>query len=167
MNLEVALSITLVAVGLLLSIRHFRLTRTVSYIERFNSVDMIETRAKVDEWTASSTDDEERLRKLEENHLLNAHVKAFLNLLTELAIAHRYGLLIPEVTFQLWYPAVPEQWERLRFYIVSNRNRGIEIGVNFEIFYRDMVRYRSDWKRRFPILGHLFRVRRLPRRSPE
>ena len=116
MNLEVALSITLVAVGLLLSIRHFRLTRTVSYIERFNSVDMIETRAKVDEWTASSTDDEERLRKLEENHLLNAHVKAFLNLLTELAIAHRYGLLIPEVTFQLWYPAVVNGGQKPRLF---------------------------------------------------
>ena len=53
----------LVMGGLWLTVRHFKLARTVSYIERFNDPGMIETRAAVDAWLSSSDSDEHGLEK--------------------------------------------------------------------------------------------------------
>lgn len=118
--------------GLYYTIHHFKIVRTVSYIERMNHPDMVEVRAAVDKWLASGCTDEERLYELEKDLVLKARIRTFANMITELAIAYRYRTIDRSLTLEIWDPLIPKYWGKMRFYFEDQRARGIALGHNFE-----------------------------------
>ncbi len=122
----------LVVGGFWLTVRHFKIARTVSYIERFNHPDMVATRAAVDSWLQSSEADEPRIERAKADPVLNVQILTFLNLFVEVGIAHRYRTLNRTVAFDLWSQLVPEYWRKLRFYVEHSRTEGRDIASAFE-----------------------------------
>ena len=133
------ITLTMGFIGLFFTIRHFKVVRTVSYIERMNHPNMADIRARVDEWLESGRPDDERLAQLEKDFALNARVRLFYNTIAELAIAYHYGTINRRMTLEIWDPLIPEYWEKLRFYVLHRRSQGAAIGFHFEalaaIFY--------------------------------
>lgn len=99
--ISLLITTTMGLLGLYYTIRHFKIVRTVSYIERMNHPSMIEVRAAIDKWLNSDRSDEERLSKLEKNLLLDSQVRTFYNLITELAIAYRYRTIDRNLTLEI------------------------------------------------------------------
>ena len=146
---ELLIAPILVVAGLLLTHRHFKIARTVSYIERFNNPGMVGTRAKVDEWLESSSDDERRIVAATDDSVLKASIFAFLNLFVELGIAYRYGLLNRKVAFDMWDQLVPEYWKKLEFWVRHNRLQGRDIAQAFEDLAKEMNQAKQSvfWSR--------------------
>lgn len=64
-----ALTVASIAYG----IRHFRITRAMSYIERMNASGMAGIRGAIDEWLAGPGTDREKFEQAERDHQLNAN----------------------------------------------------------------------------------------------
>ena len=141
-----AIGPVLIVIGLLVSIRHFKAARTVSYIERFNHPDMASTRATVDVWLASSTSDDERYQAAKDDPELDAKINAFMNIFTELGIAYRFGLLDKKIAFAIWDVLAPNYWVKLKFYIEASRHEGRGIAFSFEYFAREISPYEEPLK---------------------
>ena len=115
-------------IGLWWGIREFKISKAVSYIERLNSPDMAEVRAKVDEWIESSSNVEERQIALQNDLKLRSDVRLLYNLLTELAISYKYRLVNRRVTRELWNPLLPQYANDLQPYIAFEGKRGMDLG---------------------------------------
>lgn len=137
-----------VAVGLLISIQQFKLSRTMDYMKHLCDPSVIDTRAKVDAWLSSSEDDNIRLQALENDHELHAHVKAFLSFCNQVSIAYRFGTLNNKMAFDIWFPLIPTYWDRLHFYILWRRANGYPIGHNFENFAKDIRAFQNSQNNR-------------------
>ena len=74
-DLGSVVGIFFVVIGLVISIQQFKFSRTMDYMRHICDPSVIDTRAKVDAWLASSEDDSTRLQALENDHELHAHVK--------------------------------------------------------------------------------------------
>jgi hypothetical protein len=133
-----------VAVGLLLSIQQFKFSRTMDYMKHLCDPSVIDTRAKVDAWLASSDDDNIRLQALEDDHNLHAHVKAFLSFCNQVSIAYRFGTLHNKMAFDIWFPLIPSYWDSLHFYILWRRANGYPVGHNFEDFAKDIRAFQNN-----------------------
>ncbi len=142
-DLGSVLGIFFVVIGLLISIRQFQFSRTIDYMRHLCDSSVINTRAKVDAWLASSEDDSVRLQALENDYELHAHVKAFLSFCNQVSIAYRFGTLNNKMAFDIWFPLIPIYWERLHFYILWRRANGYPIGYNFEKFARDIRAFQN------------------------
>lgn len=75
--LEPFITVAMGAIGLYVTIRHFKVVRTLSYIERMNKPSMAEVRARVDAWLDSGLPDAERLAQLKTDFGLRSHVNIF------------------------------------------------------------------------------------------
>lgn len=146
-NLGSVVGLFFVAVGLLISIQQFKLSRTMDYMRHLCDPSVIDTRAKVDAWLLSSEEDDTRLQILEKDHELHAHVKAFLSFCNQVSIAYRFGTLYNKMAFDIWFPFIPNYWERLHFYILWQRANGYPVGHNFEQFAKDIRAFQSDTSR--------------------
>ena len=141
-----AVGTVLVVASLAMTVRHFKIARAVSYIERFNTPSMIEVRSKVDEWLSSAESDAARLAALEQRPELRVAVLTFLNLFTELGIAYKFRLLNRKVMFEMWDVLVPEYWSKLKFFVQHERDKGRAVGAAFEYLAADLARYASRKK---------------------
>lgn len=65
-----------------LTIRHFKTSKTISYIERLNSVDMVEIRASIDEWLSLEKSDEEKCEIANKDKELAAQLTIWMNIFT-------------------------------------------------------------------------------------
>ncbi|MFM9966766.1 MAG: hypothetical protein ACKV2Q_36805 [Planctomycetaceae bacterium] len=135
---------TMGLLGLYFTVRHFKIVRTVSYIERMNHPNMAEVRTRVDQWLDSGRTDEERLRELQEDFALRARVRMFYNMITELAIAYRYRTISRKLTLEIWDPLVPEYWEKMQFHIQDTRAKGVSVGHNFEYLANEFHKSRRN-----------------------
>jgi hypothetical protein len=139
-----------VAFGLLLSIRQFKFSRTMDYMGHLCDPDVVQTRARVDAWLASSPENNVRLQALKDDHELHAHVRAFLSFCNQVSIAYRFGTLHNKMAFEIWFPFIPKYWDSLSFYILSRRNNGDPIGDNFEKFAKDIRAFQSSKNSKVP-----------------
>ena len=137
------ITLTMGLIGLFITIRHFKVVRTVSYIERMNHPNMADIRACVDEWLASGISDDERLAQLKKNFALHARVRLFYNTIAELAIAYHYGTINRKMTLEIWEPLISEYWEKLRFYVLHRRSQGAAIGFHFEALAKTFEKHRN------------------------
>ncbi len=142
-DLGTVIGIFFVAAGLMLSIQQFKFSRTMDYMEHLSDPSIIETRAIVDEWLASSNDDNERIEALNKDHKLHIHVRAFLSFCNQIAIAYRFGAIHKAMAFDIWFPFVPYYWEKLEFYILWRRSQGYKVGENFERFTKDIQTFQA------------------------
>lgn len=142
-DLGSVVGIFLVASGLWFSVQQFKLNRTMEYMEYLSNPELVETRAAVDAWLESSNDDNVRLKALEDDHKLHAHIRAFLSFCNQISIAYRYGAIYKKMAFEIWFPFIPRYWEKFEFYILWRHSQGHVIGESFEQFAKDILQFQS------------------------
>lgn len=142
-DLVTVVGIFFVAAGLMLSIQQFKFSRTMDYMGHLSDPSMIETRTLVDEWLASSNDDNTRIQALEKDRKLYSHVRVFLSFCNQIAIAYRFGAIHKSMAFNIWFPFVPYYWDQLKFYILWQRSQGYKVGENLENFAKDIQAFQS------------------------
>ncbi len=115
-----------------LTVRHFKTTKTISYIERLNTSEMASIRAEIDEWINSDKTDKEKCIHANQNKDLNAKVMMWINIFTEIGISYKKKIIRRRLTRELFYPMIPKYWNDLYFYIDYRRKQGYPIGFYFE-----------------------------------
>ena len=95
-----ALTPSILAIGLYITIRHFKYVREISYIERFNTTRFMAVRTKVANWLNSDLKEEEKLKLLDSDMDLRHNFLLLYNLLTEVGIAYKFGLIDKEITLK-------------------------------------------------------------------
>jgi len=130
--IPIATTLTVFLVGLYFTIRHFKIIRTVTYIERMNNPSMIKTRAVVDDWLQMDACSVCKLNRLAKDVELRTHLIFFYNILTELAIAYNYRLLHRRLAREIWTEIIKKYANRMGFYFRYYRERGEDIGRNLE-----------------------------------
>jgi cation transport regulator ChaC len=133
------LEIVLLLVGVIVTIGHFTRTRASSYIERFNSKDMLECRSEVERWLRSHPTRRERLEALDDDPALASQLKQFANLFQELGAAYRFKVAHRETVETLFAELVIIYWEKLRFWVLDYRASAYPSLYNgFEWLYGEM-----------------------------
>lgn len=131
--------IVLLLVGVVITVRHFTRSRASSYIERFNSKDMLESRGAVEEWLRTHPTSRKRLEALEADPVLASQLKQFANLFQELGAAYRFKVAHRETVQTLFAELVIMYWERLRFWILDYRaSAHPSLYSQFEFLYDEM-----------------------------
>lgn len=123
-SIQLALSLmtfVVILVGLATTRKHFRIVRSISYIERFNSDIGIRLRKRVDNWLQTE-DDELKLQEFLENPDLRIEVLAFMNLFQELGSAYNRKVVNKKEIQELFDFLVPHYWEKLQFLIEHYRD---------------------------------------------
>ena len=117
--------VTVVAIvgSLYLTVRHFKIVRTLSFIERFHNSDMVATHLAVDNWLNLDGDNAQRLKHLDDKPGLKAQICLFVSFFTEIGIAYRYGTLNKKVTFDIWAYLVPTYWQKLEFFVKDRQEK--------------------------------------------
>ncbi|MEZ4702951.1 MAG: hypothetical protein R2834_21640 [Rhodothermales bacterium] len=133
--------------SLIYTVRHFKLVRTLTYIERMNSPEMGKVRANVDQWLSSSKNDVKKLEKLYKDDKLMSDLRLFTNLFTELGVAYKFRLVNKKLTHELWYPMIMKYWNGLEFYIYDKRKKGVYIGYYFEMMSNEILNYVNNNKK--------------------
>lgn len=130
----------LIVGGLWLTVRHFKIVRTVSYIERFHHPNMVATRAAVDAWLQSPGQDDQRLQRAKSDQKLNAQIHLFVSFFTEVGIAYRHGTLDRDVAFDIWEYLVPHYWQKLEFFVKDRQAEVYETQYkSFGVLAGDML----------------------------
>lgn len=137
------LGLIVVVTSLYYTIRHFKITRTLSYIERFNTPSMIQTRKVVDEW--SIMDEEEKLKSYKEDFNLRQHIALIYSLITEIGISYQYGVINRKMTCLIFDPLIPNYWEKLEVFIIHQPKSNYPYGYSFKKLVDAIIRSR-DWK---------------------
>lgn len=105
----------------------FRISRAISYIERLQNRDFIESRLRLDFWLASETtiamSTEQRIAAIEADKDLQLSIRWMLNFLQEIAVGYRYGLIHHKITYDLFDFIVLHYWEQLEFWVIHCRRR--------------------------------------------
>lgn len=138
------LTLLVIGCGLFISVRHFRLDKTASYIQRLNTPDMVRTRVIIEDWLKKYPDNEARIKAVENDTDLKFHLTALVNLLTELGIAYKFRLIHPKMAFMLWDPVAVTYWEKLEFYIKDCHSKGNMIALSFEEFHKAVLKHRKN-----------------------
>lgn len=145
-NLGSMIGLLLTALGLFLSVQQFKLNRTMQYMEYLSKPELIEVRAAVDEWLTSSSDDDARIRLLENDHKLHSQVRVFASFCNQVATAYQFGAIYKKMAFEIWYPFIPNYLEKLRFYMLWRSKQGYEVSGNFERFAKEISKYHATKK---------------------
>ncbi len=133
--------VALLLAGIYLTVSQFRRVRASSYIERFNSRDMQESRADVDRWLRDHPDPLSRLQALEADPALAASVKRFANLFQELGAAYQFRVAHRATVRTVFDSLVVMYWERLRFWVAHYRaTTNPTLYARFEFLHREMLR---------------------------
>ncbi|MGD1929980.1 MAG: hypothetical protein ACFB12_13830 [Leptolyngbyaceae cyanobacterium] len=140
-DLGSVIGIFLVALGLYFSTRQFKLNRTMQYMEYLSKPEVIEVRAAVDEWLASSSDDNARIKHLEKDCKLHSQVRVFVSFCNQVSTAYRFRAIYKDMAFHIWFPFIPNYWEKLKFYMLWRSSQGYEVGGDFERFAQDINKH--------------------------
>ena len=139
----------LVLAAFALTAFHFRHQRAASFIERFNSPEVISMRGRVDDWLAgyeesalrqsadksgdNDLDDEtlqlahmeaRLLLELQRDRILDKTVKAFANLFQEVGEAYENRTVSPSYTRRMFDFLAPHYWRLLQFWVDDYRIQG-------------------------------------------
>lgn len=150
LNLWVTPMLGLAEVGLLLvavylTIVQFTRSRASSYIERFNSGDMFDSRVAVDRWLATHATSKARLEALAQDPALHTQLRRFANLFQELGAAYQFRVADRKTVRVLFDALVVMYWERLRFWIRDYRARADPtLYARFEYLYGEMRSGQQD-----------------------
>ncbi|MEP1095527.1 MAG: hypothetical protein ABJG78_10475 [Cyclobacteriaceae bacterium] len=133
------LGVSAVVLSLWYTIRHFKIVRTIAYIERFNSPLILETRSKVEKW--SRLPEEEKRKELEENETLYYQVNLVYNIMTEIAVSYRYRIINRKLTCELFDPIIPRWYEKIEPFISFNNERGVPHGYDLEVIMKAISKH--------------------------
>ena len=136
-------SVSVALYGLYVAIRHFKIVRTVSYIERMNSPAMVEIRASFDQLLQSNLTDEQKIQRLTTDQVLKSRYRIVYNLLTELAIAYRYRTINRRMAQSIWDPMIEEHWCKMEPVIRYWRANGSDYGYHLEYLRDELLRSRA------------------------
>ena len=137
------------------AIRHFRITRAMSYIERMNSSDMAEIRSAIDEWLDAPGSDADKFREISRDPHLSVKLKIFVDIITELGVAYRYRSVSRFLVREIWYPFIPSYWKKLQFYYYAAQLNGTRTGYWFRYLAEEIG---ADASRRESVLERRYRV---------
>nr|WP_299383850.1 hypothetical protein [Allomuricauda sp.] len=153
---EWVLAFALAWITIWLTVRHFKTSKTISYIERLNTPEMAAFRADIDAWLGMDIPDAEKCKIIEEDKDLFFKVKILTNLFTELGISYKKRIVRRSLTREIFYPLVPSYWDRLQFYIWNSRNKGEATGYFMEYLAKEVRkmegRNQKILKKRYPYL---------------
>ena len=121
-----------------LTIRHFKTTKTISYVERLNTGEMAQIRAEIDEWICSDKTNKEKCKYADQNKELSAKIMMWINIFTEIGISYKQRIIRRKLTRELFYPMIPTYWKDLFFYIKYKRGKGYPIGYYFEYLSKEV-----------------------------
>lgn len=124
----VGLIIVIISLGY--TIRHFKILRTVAYIERFNNVNMIEIRAEIEQW--ARLPEEKQIESLNNNIELYYKINLVYSLITEIGISYRYRIIHRKMTRDIFNPLIPLYWLNTKTFINYNRENGKNLGRSFK-----------------------------------
>jgi len=124
--------LVIAVITIYLTIRHFKTSKTISYIERLNTGEMASIRAEIDEWINSDMTDKEKCKFALKTKELNAKIMMWINIFTEIGISYKQRIIHRKLTRELFYPMIPNYWRDLYFYIDYRRKKDYPIGYYFE-----------------------------------
>lgn len=146
-DLGSVIGIFLVALGLFFSVRQFKLNQTMQYMEYLSKPEIVEIRAAVDEWLASSGDNDTRIELLENNYKLHSQIRVFVSFCNQVSTAHRFDAIFREMAFHIWFPFIPTYWKKLKFYMDwRSSSQGYEVGGDFERFAKEIEKHHDSKK---------------------
>jgi hypothetical protein len=102
--------------------KQFGVQKASAYIERFNSVEMLNARTAVDQWTVLDISDEDKIEKILNDIALQNHIRMFVNLFQELGVAYIYGGVHKKTVRDNFDFLIPYYWKKLNFWVVYLRN---------------------------------------------
>ncbi len=135
------IGIIIVVASLYFSIRQFRVSKTIAYIERFNSPSMIGARSTVKKW--SELNNEQKIQKLKEDTDLYYKVGLFYNLITEIGISYKYRVISRKITHQIFDPLIPNYYLDIEPYIWLNMKNEIKMGWYARYIYDLIIKNRK------------------------
>lgn len=139
-------------VSLYYTIRHFKIVRSISYIERLNNPAMLQIRSSIDSWVESSKTQAEKLKQLEEDAELRLKIRMFYSLITEIGIAYRHNIVDRKIVCDIYNPVIPEYWNKLEFYILDMRAKGTLLGYSFKMLNKEILKHQKrHWRGRAKI----------------
>lgn len=121
------------------AIQHFRISSAMSYIQRMNSSDMVEIRSAIHEWVDGPGTDLEKFAEAERDQVLNAKLRIFIDILTELGVAYRYKAVSRRLVREIWYPFIPDYWLKLQFYVYARQVNGARTGYWFRYLAEEIA----------------------------
>lgn len=131
--------ITLILTAVYLTIAQFTRTRASSYIERFNSSEVLDNRVAVDRWLQHHATSTARLEALARDPKLTAQLRQFTNLFQELGAAYQFRVAHRRTVRVLFDALVVMYWEQLRFWIYEYRARSDPtLYARFEYLYHQV-----------------------------
>jgi hypothetical protein len=128
------------------AIRHFKVSKSLSYIERFNSTSFAEARAEIEEWIGSKKTNKEKTEEATSNPRLFSKIALFANLFQELGVAYKYRLIHRKIAFENFDIVVIDYWERLEFWVTYRRKLNVKsrfLYRKYEYLYREFVKRRE------------------------
>ena len=140
-----------VLIVIMVTIKHFKILRTLVYIERFNSPNFIQVRRDIERWLSICKDDKERIEKSYETELF-CKICTFINLFQEMGLAYKYRLVNRDILFEHFDFIVISYYERLKFYIEYRRKQNsnsVYLFRKFENLYSEFLNLRNKSNKRF------------------
>ena len=127
--------------------RHFRLERTQSFISRFNSPEMIETRQVVDDWLAGSENYNDLLNRYNKREheavKIADSILTIANLFQELGVAFGHGAVDEHYTWDVFGGLVRKYWDSMEPFVQERRKQRERptLLTDFEKLAREMRAY--------------------------
>lgn len=134
-------SILIFLVTLYFTVRHFKIVRTIAYIERFNSPSMIQTRAIVEKWAKGNN--QEKIRQIREDKEIYYHVNLIYNMITEIGISYQYRVINRKLACIIFDPLIPAYWDKMKVFILNDRAPGATVGYGFEKIALEILKSRN------------------------
>ena len=120
------------SVSLIYTVRHFRVQKTTSYIERLNSPEMAKVRSVVNQWLDEPNSELDKIKIANQDKHLEVQLKIFFDVFTELGIAYKYKSISRRLTREIFFPMIPKYWKKMQFYIYSEQLKGHKTGYWFK-----------------------------------
>ncbi len=137
--LKFLIPIIIFCVSLYFTIRHFKIVRSLNYIERVNSPSLVGIRKDLETWLNSHDSDQQKLDALADDKELLAKFNIIYNVMTELGIAYKYRIVHRKLIREIFFPLVPNYWKKLHFVIYDRRLRGAKVGEHFEYLAKQIA----------------------------
>ena len=120
-----------------------------------NSSDMVQIRSAVAFWLDGPGSDQEKLEQVEADPELNTKVRIYIDIITELGISYRYRSVSRRLVREVWYPFIPDLWEKLQFFLYARQVNGVRTGYWLRYLAEEIE---ADAKKRERILRNRYRI---------
>ncbi len=157
--------IAVFVISLTYTIRHFKIVRTISYIERWNKPEMIEIKKSVNKWANSEKETEQKIHEIKNDIELQMKLRTVYSILTEIAIAYRFNVINRRITCEIFDALIPPYWNILKPFVIflntSGKNRhGLPMGYSLKFLNDDIIKKQNNYwdhsrKRRAKVLAFL------------